>query len=142
MRITKYDDISLINSNNIAASLVITGSFIAMAIMVKNALYPINAVIQDFWFLAHKNVTEYVYLFGKALGYLILTVVLSLVSISAALIIFQKLTGKIEEETDIVKNNIAVGLLMAGVLIAFAVMIESGISDFVNALMPIKNILN
>jgi len=110
--------------------------------MVKKALYPINAVLQDFWFLAHKNLLEYIYLCGKSLGYLILTIILSLVSISAALVVFQKLTKSIEEEKEISQNNIAVGLLLGGVLIAFAVIMESGISDFVNALIPIKELLN
>ena len=142
MRITKYDDIYLINNNNVSASLVLTSSFIAMAIMIKNALYPMNAVLQDFWFSAHKSVSEYLYLGSRALGYLTLTVLLSLASISAALIIFQKLTKELNEEALIKQNNVAVGLLLAGVLIAFAIMVESGISDFINALIPVRDLFD
>ncbi|MDM8535592.1 DUF350 domain-containing protein [Desulfobacterales bacterium HSG17] len=141
MKITKYDDISLIKNNNIAASLVISSSFVAMAIMVKNALYPINAAFQEFWLMAHKSFIQFFFLFGKSLGYLLLTFTLSMVSISSALIIFQKLTKDINEEEEITRNNIAVGLMLAGVLIAFAILIESGISDFVNALIPIRDLL-
>lgn len=141
MKITKYDDVSLIKKNNVAASLVISSSFIAMAIMVKNALYPINAAFQEYWLIAQKSFTQFFFLFGKSFGYLILTIFLSMVSISSALIIFQKLTKDIDEEEEITKNNIAVGLMLAGVLIAFAILIESGISDFVNALIPVRDIL-
>ena len=141
MRITKYDDISLINNNNISASLVITSSFVAMAIMVKNALYPINAVIQDFWFMADRNIVEYLFLFGKSLGYLGLTIMLSLLSITAALIVFQRLTKDIDEEKAITQNNVSVGVLLAGVLIAFAIMVESGICDLVNALIPVRELM-
>lgn len=141
MRVTKYNDISLIKKNNTAASLVLTGSFVAMAIMVRNALYPIEAVIQDFWFVSHKSFVEYLLICVRALGYLGLTIVLSLASISSALIVFQKLTKEIEEEQEIMKNNIAVGLLLAGVLIAFALMVEAGIGDFVNTLIPVNDML-
>ncbi len=141
MRITKYDDISLINNNNLSASLVITSSFIAMAIMVKSALYPINAVIQDFWFMTDKNLMGFLFLFGKAFGYLALTIMLSLLSITMALIIFQRLTKDIDEEQEVMKNNGAVGLLLAGVLIAFAIMVESGICDLVNALIPVSDFM-
>ncbi len=141
MKITKYDDISLIKKNNVAASLVISSSFIAMAIMVKNALYPINAALQEYWLMTQKSFMPFFFLFGKSMGYLLLTIILSMVSISSALIIFQKLTKDINEEEEITRNNIAVGLVLAGVLIAFAILIESGISDFVNALIPVRDIL-
>ena len=140
IKITKYDDIALLNKNNIAVSIVLTCSFIAMAIMTKNALYPVNAVIQDFVFLSSKNNTEYVYLVVRSLGYLILTITLSMSSIASALIIFTKLTHDINEEQEIKNNNIAVGILLGGVLIAFALIIDSGISDFVNSLIPIKDL--
>jgi len=141
MKITKYDDISLIKKNNVAASLVISSSFVSMAIMVKNALYPINAAFQEYWLIAEKSFMQFFFLFGKSMGYLLLTFTLSMVSISSALIVFQKLTKDIDEEDEITRDNIAVGLMLAGVLIAFAILIESGISDFVNALIPVRDIL-
>ncbi|MBN1272346.1 MAG: DUF350 domain-containing protein [Candidatus Aminicenantes bacterium] len=140
MRITKYDDISLINKNNIAASLVIVSSFIATAIMVKNAIYPISAVVQDFWLMAEKNILQFVILLGRAIAYFLVTVVLSLASIGTALFVFQKMTKSLNEEQEIQKNNIAIGLLLGGVLIAFALLVETGISDFVNTLIPLKKL--
>jgi uncharacterized membrane protein YjfL (UPF0719 family) len=139
MKMTRYDDVALLKSNNIAASLVVTGSFIAMAIMARNALYPINAVLQDFWFLSDKNYDQMALILGRSLGYLLVTYVLSLISIGAALFLFQKLTREFDEEVEIQNNNIAVGFLLSGVLVAFALLIESGIGNFVNTLIPLKD---
>lgn len=141
IRLTKYNDIKLINQNNVAASLVITGAFVATAIMVKNALYPISAITQDFWLLANKTPTEYLLYCGRAVGFLFLTVILALASVAAALKTFSKLTREISEENEIARNNIAVAILLAGVLLAFAVLIESGIADFVNVLIPVRDML-
>ena len=49
VRITRYDDIDLLKQNNVAVAFVQAAAFVAMAIMIRNALYPINAVFQDFW---------------------------------------------------------------------------------------------
>ena len=141
MRITRYNDLSLLNKGNFAVALVITSAFVAMAIMARHALYPIAAVIQDFWFLGRNDLMEYVHFVLRSLGYLVFTVFLSLVSISVALLLFQRLTRDIEEEKEIKRNNIAVGLLMGGVLISFAILMETGISDFVNALIPVRDLL-
>ena len=141
MRITRYNDVTLLKQNNVAVAFVQTAAFVAMAIMIRNALYPIDAVFQDFWLTADKHLLHLATLLGRALGYLAVTVILALASIGAALKLFQKLTRDIEEEQEIAGNNTAVGMLLAGVLVAFAIMIESGISDFVNALLPMGGLL-
>ena len=141
MGITPYNDIQMMKDGNSAAAIVLAATIVATAIMVKNALYPIDAVVQDFWLMAQKGVLPYLLLCGRALGYLLLTVLLSLLSISAVLHVFQRLTRTIDEEAEITRNNVAVGILLGSVIIAFAIMIESGIGDFVNALIPIRDIL-
>ena len=52
------------------------------------------------------------------------------------------MTKDLNEEALIKQNNVAVGLLLAGVLIAFAIMVESGISDFINALIPVRDLFD
>ena len=142
MRITRYNDVALLNQGNLAAALIITSAFIAMAIMARNALYPIAAVVQDFWLLGRNELLQYTYFLLRAFGYLLFTVFLSLISICVALVVFQRLTKQIEEEKEIKRNNVAVGLVLGGVLISFAILMETGISDFVNALIPVRDFLS
>jgi uncharacterized membrane protein YjfL (UPF0719 family) len=141
IRLTRYNDVTLLKHNNLAVAFVQAAAFVAMAIMIRNALYPIAAVFEDFWLSTDKNPMQYGVLLGRAIGYLGVTLLLSLASICAALKLFQRLTRDIEEEKEIANNNTAVGLLLAGVLVAFAIMIESGIADFVNALLPMSGLL-
>lgn len=141
IKITRYDDVNLILSNNHAASIVIVSAFIATSILVRQSLYPISAVLQDYFFLSQKSPMEFTIFVLRALGYLAISIVLSLFSVITALFIFQKLTVEFDENLEIQKNNGAVGILLSGVLIAFALMVESGISDFVNALIPIRDLL-
>lgn len=140
-RVTRYPDVSLINENNSAAALVLASSFLSVAIMVRSALYPINAVLQDFWLDGQRSFMEYLVFCGRSVGYLLLTVLLSLLAVATALKLFQILTPELNEEEQITRNNVAVGIFMAGVLIAFALLIEGGIRDFVNTLIPVRDLL-
>ena len=141
MRITKYNDLALIKENNSAAAIVIASCFISMALLVKNAIYPATAVIQDYWFLADKAPIDFTLLILRVCGYLLLTVIISLISISSALKTFQWLTREMDEELEIRRNNVAVAVLLGGVLVAFAIMVETGVSDFVNVLIPMKELI-
>jgi uncharacterized membrane protein YjfL (UPF0719 family) len=138
MRITKYNDIKLMKENNTAVSIVLAAAFIAMAIMARHSLYPIGAAVQDFWLSDARHLSGIAGLIIQSLSYLMAALGLSLISVIAALTVFQKLTRDIEEEQEIMNNNTAIAILMAGVLIAFALMIESGISDCINTMIPIN----
>lgn len=140
MRITRYSDIDLIKRNSAAASIVLAAAFVSVAIMAKSALYPINAVLQDLWFNTMRTAAEFLIFCGRSLGYMALTLVLSIASVAAALKLFERLTPELDEETRISENNVAVGILLAGVLIAFAILMESGIRDFVNTLIPVSGL--
>lgn len=141
MRITRYHDLALIKKNNTAVALVLASSFIALAILARNAIHPVNVVFQDFWFLADRPPREFLLLICRVAGYVILTILLSLGSVAAALLLFQKLTPDLDEELELQDNNVAVALLLAGVLIAFALMVEQGLGDFVSALIPLKELV-
>jgi uncharacterized membrane protein YjfL (UPF0719 family) len=139
-RITRYHDIELIRANNQAVAVVIAASFIALAIMLKSAIYPSTALLQDYWFLENKVVADLVVALLRICGYIILTTLVSLFSIAAALFLFQKFTRQLDEEEEVRNGNMAVAILLAGVLISFALMMESGVSDFVNTLIPVKQL--
>jgi uncharacterized membrane protein YjfL (UPF0719 family) len=140
MRLTRYHDLEQIRSNNPAAALVIAAAFIALAIMMKNAIYPSTALVQDYWFLEEKGFVDLALLLLRVCGYIILTALVSLFSIASALFVFQKFTTDLDEDAEIQKGNLAVAILLSGVLIAFALMMEAGVSDFVNTLIPVKKL--
>ncbi|MCX6686689.1 MAG: DUF350 domain-containing protein [Methanoregula sp.] len=72
---------------------------------------------------------------GAALVQLILGIVLSIAAIYLALNILDKLTKGVDEFEEIKKGNVAVALEMAGVIIAVAVIIQSGVLGITAALI-------
>ncbi len=141
MKITRYHDLSLIKRKNTASALVLASSIIALAILAQNAIHPANSVLQDYWFLAERSAREFLLLLCRVGGYVIVTILLSLFSIASALVLFQKLTPDLDEEEEIKNDNLAVAVLLSGFLIAFALMVEKGLGDFVNTLIPLKELM-
>ena len=138
MRLTRYRDLELIRSGNAAAALVLAAAFAALAIMMRGAIYPATALIQDFWFMADRSSGDFSLMLLRICGNIALTTAVSLGSLVTALTLFQKFTRNIDEEQEIRNGNLAVAILQAGVLIAFAMMTAAGVSDFVNTLIPVK----
>ena len=100
MRLIKYNDLELSRGNNPAAALVVAAAFVALAIMLKNAIYPSTALVQDFWFLEEKGFSDFAFILLRVSGNIVLTTLVSLFSIASALFVFQKFTKNIDEEAE------------------------------------------
>jgi uncharacterized membrane protein YjfL (UPF0719 family) len=66
---------------------------------------------------------------------LILGIILAVVAIYIALKILDKMTKGIDEFKELDKGNVAVALEMAGVIIAVAIIIQSGVMGITSALL-------
>jgi uncharacterized membrane protein YjfL (UPF0719 family) len=69
---------------------------------------------------------------GLALLKLVIGLVLSMGSIYIGLRAFDRMTPGIEEMEEIKKGNVAVGILMAAVVISIATVVQSGVQSFGN----------
>jgi len=72
---------------------------------------------------------------GVAFLQLVLGIVLAIGAIYLALSILDRLTKGVEEFEEIKKGNVAVALEMAGVIIATAVIVQSGVIGITTALL-------
>ncbi|HNL87274.1 MAG TPA: DUF350 domain-containing protein, partial [Methanoregulaceae archaeon] len=82
-----------------------------------------NALAGDWWSLA------------AAFIQLILGIILAIATIYLALNILDRLTKGINEFEELKKGNVAVALMMAGVIVATAVIIQSGVIGITSALI-------
>ncbi len=72
---------------------------------------------------------------GVAILQLVLGIVLAVAAIYLALNILDRLTKGVNEFEEIKKGNVAVALEMAGVIVAVAVIIQSGVIGITTALL-------
>jgi uncharacterized membrane protein YjfL (UPF0719 family) len=124
---TGMDEAQELRKGNAAVGIIIAAIFFAIAIVVQSGIAGIsagiiNAIAGDWLSLA------------AAFIQLILGIILAIVSIHLALNILDRLTKDVDEFEELRKGNIAVALMMAGVIVATAVIIQSGVIGITSAL--------
>lgn len=128
-RITKgIDEEKELLKGNAAVGIIIASVFFAIAIVVQSGVAGVSigiskALAGDFLAL------------GVAAIQLVLGILLAVAAIYISLNVLDRLTKGIEEFEEIRKGNIAVALMMAGVIVSTAVIIQSGVIGITQALV-------
>lgn len=119
---------------NIAVGIIVASVFIAIALVVQSGVSGVTVGINK---AVHYGIfsVEGVLSIGSATVQLMLGIVLAVGAIWLALNILDRLTDKIKDFEEIKNGNIAVALKMAGMIIAVAVIIQSGVIGITAALV-------
>jgi uncharacterized membrane protein YjfL (UPF0719 family) len=133
-KITKdVDEQKELAKGNVAFGIVVASIFVAIAVVVQSGVAGISVGISKASTLGFTSVDGMIAI-SVAIIQLILGVLLAIGAIYLALNILDKLTREVEEFEELKKGNVAVALEMAGVIIAVALIIQSGIVGITAAL--------
>jgi uncharacterized membrane protein YjfL (UPF0719 family) len=118
---------------NVAVGIIVASVFVAIALVVQSGVSGISVGINKALSIGILSVDG---LLAVAIAFiqLILGIVLAVAAIYLALYILNKLTKGVNEFEEIRKGNVAVALEMGGVIIAVAVIIQSGVIGITAAL--------
>jgi uncharacterized membrane protein YjfL (UPF0719 family) len=119
---------------NVAVGILVASVFVAIALVVQSGVSGLSVGINkalNVGILSVDGLTIVVI----ALIQLVLGIVLAVGAIYLALNILDKLTKGVEEFEELRKGNVAVALEMAGVIIAVAVIIQSGVIGITAAII-------
>ena len=118
---------------NVAFGIIVASVFVAIALVVQSGVagvtVGINKAIHAGLFTLDGALS-----LGTAITQLILGIALAVGGIYLSLYILDKLTDKLHEFEEIRKGNVAVALEVAGMIIAVAVIIQSGVIGITAAL--------
>lgn len=125
--ITKdIDEEKELAKGNAAVGILVASVFIAIALVVQSGVSGLSVGINK-----ALNVGIFtgdgLFTVGIAILQLLLGIILAVCSIYLALIILDRLTSGVQEFEELKKGNVAVALEMAGVIIAVAVIIQTGV---------------
>jgi len=136
-KITKgMDEEKELAKGNTAVGIIVASVFIAIALVVQSGVQGLSVGIGKAAAMPGGFISlDGMLAIGAAFVQLILGIVLAIAAIYLALNILDKLTKGIDEFEEIRKGNVAVALEMAGVIIAVAVIIQSGVLGITAALI-------
>lgn len=126
-KITKdIDEEKELAKGNVAVGIIVASVFVAIALVVQSGVSGLSVGINKALSLGIFS-GDGILAIVVAVVQLLLGIVLAVVAIYLALNILDRLTKGVEEFEELRKGNIAVALEMAGVIIAVAVIIQSGV---------------
>jgi uncharacterized membrane protein YjfL (UPF0719 family) len=133
--ITKgIDEEKELANGNAAVGILVASVFIAIALVVQSGVSGLSVGINkalSIGILSGDGILTVVI----AIVQLLLGIVLAVVAIYLAIYILDRLTKGVEEFEELKKGNVAVALEMAGVIIAVAVIIQSGVIGITAAIV-------
>jgi uncharacterized membrane protein YjfL (UPF0719 family) len=134
-KITKgIDEEKELAKGNVAVGILVAAVFVAIALVVQSGVSGLSVGINKALSLGILSV-DGMTVVGVAIIQLILGIVLAVGAIYLALNILDKLTKGVEEFEELKKGNVAVALEMGGVIIAVAVIIQSGVIGITAAIL-------
>jgi uncharacterized membrane protein YjfL (UPF0719 family) len=119
---------------NVAVGIIVAAVFVAIALVVQSGVSGLSVGINKAVSVGILSIDGLLAI-GVAFIQLVLGIVLAVGAIYLALYILDKLTTGVEEFEEIKKGNVAVALEMGGVIIAVAVIIQSGVIGITAALI-------
>ncbi len=135
-KFTKGSQLHQLEKGNIAVAIASTGEVIAFGILMARCLYPVSAILQNLFIFQGLSAMSILNTLALILAYFVVAYILSIVTVKLSSFLFQKLTKELAESELIMKNNIAVAILLAGIVITVAIMVQSGLADALNTLIP------
>jgi len=131
-RTTKgIDEIKEIKKGNVAVGILMATIVISIANIVQSGVENLTALIDP---TASLEIMSIALLIGVA--QLLVVLFAAVFSISVALKVFEKITVDIDEVKELKKGNVAVAILMSGVLLAVSFVIRAGTAGLVKAIDP------
>jgi uncharacterized membrane protein YjfL (UPF0719 family) len=129
----EVDEQKELAKGNVAFGIIVAAIFIAIGVVVQSGVTGISVGISKASALGLTSV-DGLTVVAIAIIQLVLGVLLAIGSIYLAINIFDKLTKQINAFEELKKGNVAVALEVAGVIIAVALIIQSGVIGITAAL--------
>lgn len=116
-------------------AIVLGAVLFSQALLFRHALYPVMTVVR----IAIINklsgmsiLTTVLY----SLLYIVIMAVLSILLVGLSLWLFSLMNRQIDEKQEILKDNVAVAIFLAFVVLSITVIIDQGIADLAQSLIP------
>mgnify|MGYP001578013269 CR=1 FL=1 len=131
-----YDEEDELNKGNVAVAILLTAIMVSSAIIIQKGLFPIMTLLRMYFTSPMKESIGQWQMMGYALAHFVMVFALSVFSISLALRLFGKLTRKIKEGRELKKGNVAVGIVLAGVVLIVSAYVGDSINSLAKSLIP------
>lgn len=131
----KIDEIQKLLDGNKSIAIMLGAVIISQAILLRHALHPIMVVIRN----SMLNKIAGMSIVWAVIYCLLFLIIISIVSIMAAALatwMFAKMNKDFNAKDELMKDNVAVAIFLGTVVIAIVLIVEGGVSDLAESIIP------
>jgi uncharacterized membrane protein YjfL (UPF0719 family) len=121
--------------NNVGVGILLAALLVSAGLIVREGVYPVVNLVR-LYFTSPIAYVQGWQLLLLILGHLGLVFVVAIYTISLSLRFWGRLTPNIHEGEELKKGNLAVGIVLAGVVAVMALFISDGISRLTKSMIP------
>lgn len=132
---SRRDEERMLLEGHRSLAIALGAALLSQAILLRHAVDPTMTVVRDL-FLGRPSIADVGRVLGQCALFWVVVGVASTGSVLLAAWLFTRLTGRLPEQEEILKDNVAVAIFYAFVLLAITAVLNEGISDLAHSLIP------
>jgi uncharacterized membrane protein YjfL (UPF0719 family) len=132
---SKVDEERFLIQGNRSIAISLGAVVLSQAILMRHAVFPAMAVIRDL-FVAPPSLAAASWVVAQCIVFFVIVSILSFGSVYAASWMFTRMTRNVPEHEEIQKDNVAVGIFYAFVILAITLIVNEGLEDLSRSLIP------
>lgn len=130
-----YDAEAEMKKNNVGVAILLAALLVSAGLIVREGVYPVVNLVR-LYFTSPVDYVNGWQLVLLIIGHLGLVFIVAIYTISLSLRFWGRLTPNINEGEELKRANMAVGIVLAGVVAVMALFISDGISRLTKTLIP------
>ncbi len=130
-----YDAEVEMKKNNLGAGILLAALLISGGLIVREGVFPVTNLVR-LYFTAPVEYVKGWELVLLLLGHLGLVFIVAVYTISLTLRFWGRMTKKLQLGAELKQGNMAVGVVLAGVVFVMALFVSDGISRLTKSLIP------
>jgi uncharacterized membrane protein YjfL (UPF0719 family) len=132
---SKIDEERLLLSGHRSIAVALGAVVLSQALLLRHAVFPTMAVIRDL-FVRPVSPGAAFWVVGHCLLFFVIIGILSFGSVAIAAWLFSRMTRSIPEHEEILKDNLAIAIFFAFVLLGITAIVNEGLEDLSRSIIP------
>lgn len=132
---SRLDEERLLLEGNRSVAIGLGAIVLSQAILLRHAVFPTMTMVRDL-FLRPVSLGSALSVLGHGAAFFLIVGTLAFGSVALATWLFKKMTGRLPEREQILKDNVAVAILFAFVILGVTVIVNEGLEDLSRSIIP------
>jgi len=134
---SRIDEERLLLAGHRSIALALGAIIFSQALLLRHAVFPVMVVVRDL-FVHPLTPASAAWVLGQCVLFFAIISSLSFGSVALAGWMFTRMTRNIPEQEEIVKDNFAIAILFACVVLAVTLVVNEGLEDLSRSIIPYR----